>query len=316
MTPDTGATPTVVAVGSAIRDDYLTLSNLPEPDGGAFVRERREGFGGVAANVACALARLDRSVGMVTRLGDDGDAPAVERDLRERGVDTTRVRRGEERSTYSLVLRADGERMVITGGRAAAALELREADWPFLRGADAVVTNAYAPDRVVQGLVEARAAGELEALAFDLSGPLAELRGRGTEPGTVDDAVETCDLFVSGEVALASYLDHHGASGDAAPFLRERGLTRGALTRGAEGATLVTPEEAVEVAAVDVDVVDPTGAGDAFTAGLVDAWLLEGRPAREAGRFAAAAAALNCTGDGARGGLATREEVERLVTEH
>jgi ribokinase/sulfofructose kinase len=62
-------------------------------------------------------------------------------------------------------------------------------------------------------------------------------------------------------------------------------------------------------------VVDPTGAGDAFTAGLVDAWLLEGRPAREAGRFAAAAAALNCTGDGARGGLATRAEVERLVTD-
>jgi ribokinase/sulfofructose kinase len=305
--------PEVVAVGSAIRDEYLTLSNLPAADGGAFVRARREGFGGVAANVACACARLGRDSGTIARLGSDGDADAVEADLRERGVDTERVRRGEEPSTYSLVLRSGGERMVITGGEAAAALELREPDWPYLRGADAVVTNAYVPERVAAELVKARVAGEIDALAFDLSGPLAELRNRGTEPGTVDAAVRACDLFVVGEVALASYLEYHGVSREnAVSFLREQGLTRGALTRGAAGATLVTPEGTVDVEAFDVDVVDPTGAGDAFTAGLVDAWLLEGRPAREAGRFAAAAAALNCTGDGARGGLATRGEVEAL----
>jgi ribokinase/sulfofructose kinase len=87
------------------------------------------------------------------------------------------------------------------------------------------------------------------------------------------------------------------------------------MTRGAEGATLVTPDGSVGIDAFDVEVVDPTGAGDAFTAGLVEAWLLAGRPAWEAGRFAAAAAALNCTGDGAQGGLPTRSEVERLVAE-
>jgi ribokinase/sulfofructose kinase len=304
----------VVAVGSAIRDEYLTLSNLPAADGGAFVRERREGFGGVAANVACACARLGRDSGMISRLGSDGDADAVEADLRERGVDTERVRRGEEPSTYSLVLRSGGERMVITGGEAAAALELREMDWPYLRGAGAVVTNAYVPDRVTAPLVATRERGDLPPLVFDLSGPLAELRDRGTEPETVDAAVGACDLFVAGEVALEAYLEHHGVSRrNAVSFLREQGLTRGALTRGADGARLVSPERTVNIEAFDVDIVDPTGAGDAFVAGLIDTWLLEGQSPTEAGRFAAAVAALNCTGDGARGGLATREEVFRVL---
>ena len=42
----------LVSVGSAIVDRYYRLSNLPEPDGGAFVRGSWVGFGGVAANVA------------------------------------------------------------------------------------------------------------------------------------------------------------------------------------------------------------------------------------------------------------------------
>jgi ribokinase/sulfofructose kinase len=68
----------------------------------------------------------------------------------------------------------------------------------------------------------------------------------------------------------------------------------------------VPPEGTVEIEAFDVEVVDPTGAGDTRPlAGL----------SREAGRFAAATAALNCTGDGARGGLATRGEVEGMFEE-
>jgi ribokinase/sulfofructose kinase len=71
----------------------------------------------------------------------------------------------------------------------------------------------------------------------------------------------------------------------------------------------------VAVPAFDVDVVDATGAGDAFVAGLVDAWLLAGEPAAEAGRHAAAVAALNCTATGARGGLPDRAAVEQFRRE-
>lgn len=304
----------VIAVGGAMVDEYYTLSNLPDPDGGAYVRSEREGFGGVAANVASAASRLGRSAGLVARVGEDDRADAIEADLAEREIDTRRVRRGPERSTFSMVLRADGQRMVVTGGRSAAALRLRDEDWPVLRAADVVVASAYTPEPVTAALVAARADGEIDRLSFDLSGPLPELTDRGTTPATVDRAAATADLFLAGEVALASYCEHHDAD-DPVALVGELGVERAALTRGEAGAALVTPDREVRVDAVQVDTVDPTGAGDAFHAGLVDAWLLDERSPREAGRFAAAVAALNCTGDGARGGLPTRAAVERLLTE-
>lgn len=302
----------VVTVGGAMVDEYYTLTNLPAPDGGAYVRDEREGFGGVAANVASALARLGHTTGIVARLGTDDRADAIEADLNERGIDTQRVRRGSEPSTYSMVLRADGRRMVVTGGRSAAALRLRDPDWPFLREATTVVTTAYAPEPVTDALVTARTDGEIDRLTFDLSGPIPELADRGTTPATVDRAIATADLVLAGEVALSSYRDHHDAA-DAVSLLRDVGVERAALTHGAAGATLLTPEREVAVDAVDIDVVDSTGAGDAFHAGLVDAWLLDDRPPEAAGRFAAGVAALNCTGDGARGGLPTRTAVEDLL---
>jgi ribokinase/sulfofructose kinase len=62
-----------------------------------------------------------------------------------------------------------------------------------------------------------------------------------------------------------------------------------------------------------VPVVDTTGAGDVLSAALIAAWLLENRPMAEAGRFAAAAAALNCTGWGVRAGLPTWTEAAALA---
>jgi len=307
----------VVSVGSALVDHVYSLTNLPEPDGGAFVRDERTAFGGVAANVACGIDRLGHDAATVARLGDDDDGRAVVRDLEHRGVDVDGVRLvDDERSSYTMILRDDaGERMIVAGGDSVPNLRLTDADRERLRAADAVFTSAYAPDPVVSDLVAMRRAVDVAALAFDLAGPLAELVDRGTSEGTVDDAVATADLTVVGTVAARSYLDCEGVA--AAHELADCGAPRVAVTDGADGAVLggTTVDGAIHVPAFDVATTDATGAGDAFSAGLLDAWVLsDGRP-EEAGRFAAAAAALNCRAEGARGGLPERTAVEAFLAE-
>ena len=150
---------TVVAVGSAVLDRVYGLSNLPEPDGGAFVRDYEERAGGVAANVACALSALDHDASVVSRVGDDDAADRVFASLADWGVDVSGVRRGDDESSYCLILRGpDGDRMIVAGGDSVPQLRLTDADRERCRDADCVFTSAYAPD--VVGRSEERRVGK------------------------------------------------------------------------------------------------------------------------------------------------------------
>lgn len=120
-------------------------------------------------------------------------------------------------------------------------------------------------------------------------------------------------MFVANEVSIDSYLGVRGE--EAIQELRERGVERGALTSGEAGALLWDAEGVVSVPAFDVEVTDTTGAGDAFVCGLIHEWLLAGEPAEEAGRFAAAAGAYNCTEQSARGGMVGADRIRTFLAE-
>ncbi|WP_144905845.1 carbohydrate kinase family protein [Halobellus captivus] len=306
--------PAVVTVGSAVLDQIYTLSNLPEPDGGAFVRDHTTAVGGVAANVASGLAGFGTGTGIITRFGGDS-ASEIKTDLNARGIDCTRGRTGSEESSYTLVLRGpDGGRMIVAGGESVPNLRLADADLEYLSDAEVVFTSAYAPDAVVSKLVTARERGVISTLVFDLAGPLSELEGRGTAPSTIDRILSVGDLFVVGTVAARSYFG--GEIEDAVDALAERSVSRAAVTQGNDGAILLEGDTVTPIPAFEVAIEDTTGAGDAFTAGLIQTWLLEESPAREAGRFAAAAAALNCTTAHARKQLPTDSDIREFLTNH
>ena len=308
----TTRSPTVVAVGAATLDRTYAVTNLPEADGGAYARAVTDHHGGVGANVAVGCARLGRETGLLARLGPDDVGDRVAADIDASPVDDARVRVAPGTTTHCVILRDDaGERTIVTAGDSTRRLRLDDRDEAYLRGADAVFVTAYVPDAVAARLADLAADPSFPPLAVDLSGPLAELRDRGTEPATLDRLCRVASLFVAGTVAAESYLDRPVA--EAPATLRDRGVDRGAVTRGADGATLFTAEKELSVPAFDVSVTDTTGAGDAFTAGLLDRWLLDGADPRAAGRWAAASAALNCRAAGARGSLPTAADVRSFL---
>lgn len=307
---------TIVSIGGATIDHHYLLTHLPERDGGAYTREREDAFGGVAANVAVGLHRLGRESTLVARLGTDERAERILSHLRSEGLVTEHVRKRPGETTYCLVLRdPHGERMLVTAGDSAKRLRLDAAAENAIAAADAVFLTAYAPDSVTRSVLDALdTTVEPPALAFDLSGSLPALEDRGTQESTIDRVLDRAALFVAGDVAAASYFG--GGTETAVSRLQERRVRRGAITHGTDGATLVTPTDTVHVPAFDVDAVDTTGAGDAYVAGLLDRWVLADETPQDAGRFAAAVAAINCASAYTQPGLPTHEDVVEFLEIH
>jgi len=97
------------------------------------------------------------------------------------------------------------------------------------------------------------------------------------------------------------------------PAVRSRfGGRLAAATLGEEGVLAWDGTQFHYAPAFCVQPVDTTGAGDIFHAGFIYA-LLQGWPLQRQLEFACAAAALNCTGIGARGSIQPVENIERLV---
>jgi ribokinase/sulfofructose kinase len=327
------ASPPILAVGAAAIDEWYAVSNLPEPDGGAFASEVTTAFGGVGANVCVALDRLGRDVGLVSRVGDDEYGRRAREYLADTGVDASRVSVGNDPSTRSVILSDPaGERTIVTTGESFRHLRLDETDREALAAADTVFVTGYTPDAVSRAVLDTvESAADPPALVFDLSGSVEELVGRGTESETIHRSLHAADLFVADNVAAAAYFGGPDAAVDrvaAAQRARVRegrnrfpltgnGWPRAVLTHGADGMTVVADGEVTTFDAFDVDVVDATGAGDSFVAGLIDRWIAGSTCAGVADgvRFAAAVAAINCTSRFAQTGLPTRDDVEAFLAE-
>jgi fructokinase len=122
------------------------------------------------------------------------------------------------------------------------------------------------------------------------------------------DSDET--IRVSLELADGLKLNEHEAGRLPADF-DSSALDLVCITRGANGCLVRTPAEVVDIPGVPVLVADTIGAGDAFTAALLTQHL-EGKPLREAARFANAYAAVVASKVGGTPSV-TRAEVERLL---
>lgn len=269
----------VVVVGDVVTDVVAVLAG-PLATGSDTSATIRFTGGGQAANTAAWLAALGVPVTLVAAVGADEEGRARLAELRAAGVDCA-VRTAPGHPTGSVVVLASaGERTMITE-----------------RGANRRLTAG----QVTDALAGAADAGHLHLSAYPLldaatrdaaRGALAAARGRGLT--TSVDAASAAPLRQVGAAAFLSWVrdvdlllvntdEAAVLAGGADPVTQARTLAatvRHVVVKcGAAGAVWVGPDGAVtEAAAHPVDVVDVTGAGDAFAAGLLAGWLAGAEP--------------------------------------
>lgn len=272
----------VLVVGSANLDVVLRSARLPGPGETVLADDVRRGFGGKGANQAVAAAGAGAQVAMVGRLGDDAEGAAYRERLAGFGIDVQHVllSPGARTGTAYVMVAADGENAIVVDPGANAALGVGDlAPVDGLGPGDVLLVQCeVAPDVVGAAVGRGHAVGARVVLNLAPFVPL---------PGEV---LALCDPVVvnadeAGRLAeppaqLAARLPSDPAR------LRVASLV---VTRGRDGARWDDLEQVAESVPAD-EVLDTTGAGDAFCGALAAA-LAAGLDRAEALRRAVAAGA-------------------------
>lgn len=273
-------------------------------------------IGGAESNVAIALARLDIAAGWVSWLGQDELGELVLSRIRAEGVDTSQVRRMPQPTGLYLRERlATGVQVYYyRTGSAAAQMGPDAFDPAYLDGATVLhlsgITPALSASCAELALWAARQARQREVLvSFDVN-----YRSKLWAPASARAACETImplvDLLLVGDEEAEALW---GRSDDDLLFhLAAHGPRNVVLKRGAAGCTALIDGTLHTQPAFAVTAVDPIGAGDAFAAGYLAAWL-EQAPPIERLRWANALGAYSVMSLGDYEGLPSRVELDLFM---
>ncbi len=306
-----GAAPRIAALGLCSWDRLLVVDRHPTPRQQAIVQQEMTAPGGTTTNTCVQLARLGAAVTAMTAVGDDAEGAAVLAGLRAEGVDPawSPVRPGEPTDRATVLVTLDPfDRTIIWHPGAT------------LRKGDRIDIYAlFAHDVVVLDFTDVTLLRFLTDLPAHFA-PRTRLLGtlNYIADAAIPDRLELAlrhDCLVGAEhdLLLLTGLDDPEA---AISLLRQAmtgaNLRAAAITAGMRGSIVVTANERWEIPAFPIAAVDPTGAGDAYAAGI--AWGMARRWDWErTGRFAAALGALATRALGAQTAYATIPEAEAFL---
>jgi ribokinase len=296
----------IVIVGSFNTDLTSYMERMPRPGETVSGRKFVTGPGGKGSNQAVAAARLGAEVTFIGRVGQDVFGDLALKTWEQEGINTRYVVRDPEHATGVAPIFVDdtGENSIVVVLGANLNIQAADVDAAadLIAQADIILTQleinynivAYAlqaaKQRGVKTILNPAPAGHLPAEVVALADFIT--------PNETELEVLSGKTGLTAEQAAHSLLTHD-----------EQTVI---VTLGAQGAQYVRKDSTGVIPTFKVNVVDTTGAGDAFNGGLAVA-LAEGKPLTEAIAFANATAALCVTRPGTAPSMPRRDEVEALL---
>ncbi|MEZ4670244.1 MAG: ribokinase [Anaerolineae bacterium] len=297
----------IVVIGSFNMDLTAYMERMPRPGETVNGRKFVTGPGGKGSNQAVAAARLGADVTFIGRVGQDVFAQAALNFWKQEGINTDYVVQDPDNATGVAPIWVDdkGENsiVVVLGSNLAIVKEDIDRAEAVIAAADVVIVQLEINyDMVEYAMQVARSKGVKTILNPAPAGKLSL------------QAVALADYLTPNETELEVLSGKSGDYEAAARSLITREGQTAVVTLGSQGAMWVSPTAKAVIPSFKVNVVDTTGAGDAFNGGFAVA-LGEGQSLENAIRFGNATAGLSVTKPGTAPSMPTRTEVEALLVE-
>lgn len=298
----------IVSIGAVLIDMIAMVDEFPQSDGESFVHDFQMMPGGAAANVATLCSRLGLKTAFSGKIGNDRFGQILQEDLTNEGIhiaDTLIITDATSTGSCYICVNKKGDRMIMA----------------YSGAADTMVVDDL-PDQLLSkakwvNLSDLRNVSSIEALLeSDLKINFALSPGAliAKNPSRAYRMAQHSNLIVAskGEFSQIFRCSEEEVEEVAKGFLNEHKESIVAITKGAEGATIFAKKKIYEIPIFEVEVKDTTGAGDAFTAGMLYG-LIRGRDIKEAGRIAAACSAICIQEIGARSGPKTKRDLLKFL---
>ena len=295
----------ICVVGSANVDMTFCTPRLPAAGETLAAHSLHVGLGGKGANQAVAAARLGGKVAFVARVGNDAFGADAIKQYQTEGIDTSFVHRHAELPTGTAAIMVDDNAensiVIVPGANAKLTADDVRESAKAIADADAVLCQLETPiESALEAFRIARSAGKLTVLT---PAPAQELPA---------ELLELCDICVPNQTELELLTGQRVNNIDdaalAASKVRAQGVQSVVVTLGSQGVLVVRDNETHHVPARNVDAVDTTGAGDAFTAAFAVS-MAEGITINEAARRGIEVAAITVTRVGTQASFPRRDEL-------
>ncbi len=275
--------PSVVCFGMITPARVLVVDRLPDWNTGTILRDGAEFISDDAAIVAGLLAAWGESTELVgTALGDDEAGRRTVRRLREMGIGGNFELRKDIETPFEInVSDSLGGRTYIWDRRPEVLATLDDADLSAIEGAKLLYVDWYDAPHIVHAMRAAKEACVPVMLNLEHGHSQAEALSKLVPHATICQAVTD-----------AAQLETDAES--VARLLLDGGVETALVTLASGGVVGIRGEEALHVAAPELQPADTCGAGATFSAAYI-VGLLAGTDFEASLRFAVAAASLKCT---------------------
>jgi sugar/nucleoside kinase (ribokinase family) len=291
----------VLAIGLNATDTLIRVLRFPAFDSKTKILSSALLPGGQAATAAVACQRWGLRSRYVGKIGDDAAGRLQREEFTRERVESQliEVPNCASQLAFIIVDECTGERTILWQRDDRLDLQLEELPREWIRGARLVHVDGHPCAPAAAAARWAREAGVMVTADLD-----------NLYPG-IEALLEGVDFMIGSREFPERLLGIPDLLESLPEITRRFGCRVAGATLGREGVLAWDGTQFHYCPAFRVDTVDTTGAGDIFHAGFAYA-LLRGDTLPEILELSCAAAGLNCTAPGARGGIRLMDEIEKL----